>query len=89
MQFWEDQYENRIYTLKYESITINQEEETRKLIKYLDLNWEEACLSPQDNKKNVSTASAMQIRKKIYRGSSEKWKKFKPFLNDVFLRSKD
>ena len=89
MQFWEDQYENRIYTLKYESITINQEEETRKLIKYLDLNWEEACLSPQDNKKNVSTASAMQIRKKIYQGSSEKWKKFKPFLNDIFLDSKD
>ena len=89
MQFWEGQYENRIYNLKYESITINQEEETKKLIKHLNLDWEEACLSPQDNKKNVSTASTIQIRKKIYQDSSEKWKKFKPFLKDIFKNIKD
>ena len=84
MQFWENQYEKQIYNLNYETLVTNQDKETRKLIKYLDLDWEEACLSPQDNKRNVSTASVGQIRKKIYQDSSEKWKNFEPFLNNAF-----
>ena len=84
IQFWESQYEKQIYNLNYESLVTNQDKEIRKLIQYLDLDWEESCLSPQDNKRNVSTASIIQIRKKIYQGSSENWKKFKPFLDNIF-----
>ena len=84
MQFWKNEFNEKIYDLNYEKLTVNQEEEIRKLIKYLDLDWEDACLSPQDNKKNISTASFIQTRKKIYQGSSENWKKFKPFLKNIF-----
>ena len=38
----------------------------------------------QDNKKTVSTASNVQVRKKVYKGSSQQWLKFKPFLNGAF-----
>lgn len=86
MQFWENLYEKKIYNLNYETLVTNQDKETRKLIKYLDLDWEEDCLSPQDNKRNVFTASVSQIRRKIYQGSSEKWKNFEPFLNNVFKK---
>jgi|TARA_B110000238_G_scaffold144188_1_gene155507 tetratricopeptide (TPR) repeat protein len=89
MQFWEKNCGNRIYTLSYEMLTINQEVETRKLIKHLDLEWEETCLAPQNNKRSVGTASSRQIRQKVYQGSSEKWKKFEPFLNGVFNHLKD
>lgn len=86
MQFWEEQYGDRIYTLNYETLTINQEDETKKLIQYLDLKWEQECLAPQDNKRNVSTSSSSskQIRQKVYQDSSQKWKKFEPFLNGAF-----
>ena len=84
MKFWENHFDKKIYNINYESLVTNQDKETRKLIKYLDLDWEEACLSPQDNKRNVSTASVTQIRKKIYQDSSEKWKNFEPFLNNAF-----
>jgi tetratricopeptide (TPR) repeat protein len=84
MQFWEEQYGDRIYNLNYEALTMNQEDETRKLIQYLGLEWQEACLSPQDNKRSVGTASNKQIRQKIYQGSSQEWKKFEPFLNGAF-----
>ena len=86
MQFWENQYEKKIYNLNYETLVNNQDKETRKLIKYLGLDWEEACLSPQNNKRNVSTASVNQIRKKVYQGSSEKWKNFEPFLNNILKK---
>jgi Flp pilus assembly protein TadD len=84
MVFWTKSLSKRIYNLDYEQLTVNQESETRQLIDYLDLNWDEKCLSPQNNKRNVATASNVQIRKKVYRGSSEQWKKYQPFLNGAF-----
>ena len=84
MVFWTKSLSKRIYNIDYEQLTVNQESETRQLIDYLDLNWDEKCLSPQNNKRNVATASNVQIRKKVYRGSSEQWKKYQPFLNEAF-----
>jgi hypothetical protein len=83
MAFWQESFSNRIYDVDYELLTINQEDETRKLIQYLDLSWDEKCLSPQENKRRVATASNMQVREKVYQGSSQQWKKYKPFLNGV------
>ena len=81
MVFWTNTLSKRIYKLDYEQLTVNQESETRQLIDYLDLDWDEKCLSPQNNSKSVKTASSVQIRKKVYRGSSEQWKKYQLFLN--------
>jgi hypothetical protein len=81
MGFWGNTLSNRIYNLDYEQLTVNQETETRQLIEYLGLDWDENCLSPQNNKRSVTTASNLQVRQKVYQGSSEQWKKYQPFLN--------
>ena len=81
MDFWIRTLGKRIYNLDYELLTVDQESETRQLIDYLDLDWDEECLSPQNNTRSVATASALQIRQKVYQGSSEQWKKYQPFLN--------
>ena len=83
MEFWNKALKNKIYEVDYEALTINQENEIKKLIKYLELSWEESCLSPEKNERSVSTASNIQIRNKIFKGSSQKWKKYKPFLDGV------
>ena len=88
MEFWAKKLSKRIYNLDYELLTVNQESETRQLIEYLGLDWDEKCLTPQNNMRSVSTASNDQVRKKEYRGSSEQWRKYQPFLNgalDSFL----
>lgn len=84
MKHWRNMLDHKIYNLDYEALVENQENETRKLINHLNLDWESKCLSPQDNKKNVPTASTIQVRKKVYKGSSQQWLKFKPFLQGVF-----
>ena len=70
MKLWQSEYSDRIYHINYEELTTDQENQSRKLIKYLELNWEEACLSPEMNKRSVRTASQQQVRKKVYKGSS-------------------
>ena len=84
MEFWANKLSNRIYNLDYEQLTVNQESETLQLIDYLGLNWDENCLSPQNNTRSVATASNVQVRKKVYRGSSEQWRKYQAFLNGAF-----
>ena len=83
-QFWENSLGKRIYNLDYELLTVNQETETRSLINNLGLDWDEKYLSPQKNKRSVLTASNTQIRKKVYQGSSQHWKKYEPFLDGAF-----
>jgi tetratricopeptide (TPR) repeat protein len=84
MEFWTNMLSNRIYKLDYELLTVNQESETRQLIEYLGLDWDENCLSPQNNTRSVATASNLQVRQKVYQGSSEQWKKYEPFLHGAF-----
>ena len=84
MQFWHKEYGEKIYSLDYEKLTQNQEQETKALLKYLDLTWENRCLSPEKNERSVMTASQQQVRKKVYTGSNEAWHKYEPYLNDAF-----
>ena len=89
MNFWNKQFGDRIYNLNYEKLTENQEDETKKLIKYLGLEWEEKCLAPQNNTRRVHTGSTIQVRQKVYKGSSDNWKKFEVFLKGVFKNLDD
>ena len=84
MELWQSEYTDRIYNLNYEKLTTDQESETKKLIAHLGLDWEAACLSPHKNKRIVRTASQQQVRKKVFQGSSEAWRKYEPFLNNAF-----
>ena len=84
MEFWQEQFGKRIYNLNYDNLTVNQEKETRALLQHLGLQWEEDCLSPQNNKRSVRTASQQQVRQQVYQGSSQKWRKFEPFIGGAF-----
>ena len=83
MSFWHERFPDQIYDICYEDLTTNQEEETRKLLEYCDLDWDENCLNFHSNKRAVKTASALQVRKKMYQGSSEAWKKYEAYLQPL------
>ena len=56
-------------------------------MKYCELEWDEDCLNFHSSKRAVKTASASQVRKKMYQGSSEAWKKYEtniqPLINSL------
>jgi hypothetical protein len=83
MTFWHEMFPDQIYDLNYEALTENQEAETRKLLEYVDLDWEERCLDFHKTKRAVRTASAQQVRQKMYQGSSNKWRAYERHLNPM------
>ena len=84
MDFWHENLDIEIYDLNYDNLTNEQEIETKNLVNFLDIGWEDACLSPHSNKRSVRTASQLQVRKKVYTGSSDVWRKFEPYLDGIF-----
>ena len=83
MEYWHEKFPKKIYDFNYEALTKNQEEQTRKLFEYLEIDWEKAVLNFHKNDRAVQTASNTQIRQKIYQGSSQEWKNYKPWLQPM------
>jgi len=83
MSFWRERYPDSIYDLCYEDLTENQEKETRRLLEFCNLEWEKQCLDFHKLERVVKTASAAQVRKKMYKGSSESWRKYEKHLQPM------
>ena len=89
MDHWRQVLPGRFYEIKYEELTSNQEEETRKLLEYCELPWQEACLNFHNNKRAVKTASAYQVRQSMHTKSVDLWKRYgdglKPLLGNLYI----
>jgi len=84
MNLWNKNYTNRIYNIDYEVLVKNPVKEIPKLIRYLDITWEESCLYPEKNNRSVQTASSQQVRRKIYQGSSLDWENYRELIGEKF-----
>ena len=83
MAFWHQRFPGRILDVNYEHLTENQEADSRRMIAHAGLDWEDACLDFHQTRRAVMTASAAQVRRKMYRGSSEAWHNYEPWLGPL------
>ena len=75
-------YPGFIYDLNFEDFTNKPEIESKKLFKYCNLTWDKKCLEFYKRKDMyIRTASRIQIRKPIYKNSTDKYLPYKKFLN--------
>ena len=80
MKLWARLFPDKIYNLNYENLTTNQKTETQEILKFCNLEWDENCLNFHQSKTPVKTTSSMQVRQRMYQGSSEAWKKYEDHL---------
>jgi tetratricopeptide (TPR) repeat protein len=66
--------------LSYEELVGNLEGQARRLIEYCGLGWDDRCLDFHTTKRDISTASAMQVRQPIYRSALSRWQRFEPYI---------
>ena len=72
-----------IYDLRYETLIENPEETIRDLLEYCDLEWHDGCMAFHETKRSVRTASALQVRKPLYKSSVGYWKNYEPYLEEI------
>ncbi len=65
----------RFLEVDYESVVDDLEGEARRLIAFLDMPWDESCLSFHKTRRIVRTASVSQVRQPIYATSKGRWRR--------------
>jgi tetratricopeptide (TPR) repeat protein len=83
MSHWHTVLPGYIYDIQYEELVAEQETQTRKLIGYCGLPWDEACLSFYKSDRAVKTASDVQVRRPIYKSSVQLWKRYEKHLGPL------
>ena len=76
MAHWRNVLPLRMTEIDYEALVADQETETRRLLAFLDLDWDPACLDFHRNPRPVVTASHTQVRSPIYTGSVGRWRNY-------------
>ena len=83
MDHWRNVIPDSFMELDYESLVANQETESRRLIDWIGLDWDDSCLSFYESDRLIRTASITQVREPIYNRSVERWKAYEPWLPDL------
>ena len=86
MFFWHSKMPNYIYECHYEKLVNDPINETKKLINFCNLDWEDNCLDHTKNKTGIKTVSIAQARSPIYKNSvnlNEEYLKYLNFLNNI------
>ncbi|MDX8447815.1 tetratricopeptide repeat-containing sulfotransferase family protein [Mesorhizobium captivum] len=87
MAHWHKVLPGVVHDVRYEDFVADQEGQTRALMVYLGLPWDDKVLSFHETDRPVRTASAAQVRQPMYQGSVDLWKRYgnrlKPLLDKL------
>ncbi len=84
MRHWKAQAPIAIMDMHYERLVNDTEAAVRALLAFCGLAWNDACLDFHKTERTVHTASRLQVRKKIYTSSIDRWRSYEPFLGPLF-----
>ncbi len=83
MVHWHAVLPGQILDVCYEDVVADQEGQTRRLLEFCGLDWEDGCLAFHETDRTVLTASASQVRQPIYSQSVERWKRYERHLSPL------
>lgn len=87
MNFWKSRLPIEILDIQYEDMVNDLETSSKKLLSFVGLDWENACLDFYKTKRAVKTASLWQVRQPIYNSSVNRWipytKHLKPLIEEL------
>lgn len=72
-----------IYNINYEDLVLNQQDETRKVLEYCGLAWDDQCLTFHKSDRAISTASSQQASKPLYTTSVNRFIKYEKHLDPL------
>lgn len=84
MVHWHDLLPGFIHDIQYEDLVADQEAQSRALVDFCGLEWDDACLAFHRSARPVLTASAVQVRAPIHGNSVALWKRYESHLTPLF-----
>jgi hypothetical protein len=82
-ELWTEVLDIPTMNLDYEVLVANQEAETRRIIDFLDLPWDERGLEFHKSERVATTISYDQVNQKMYKSSSGRWTNYEKHLGPM------
>lgn len=83
MDHWRGVLRDRILDVAYEDVVADLAPNARRIINYLGLEWQDACIEFHKQDAAVTTASAAQVREKAHTRSVGRWRKYEQHLGPM------
>jgi tetratricopeptide (TPR) repeat protein len=84
LDHWIDVQPVRILEMHYEHLVGDLEGQSRRLIDFLGLDWDPACLDFHKTQRQVLSASQWQVRQPLYSSSVGRWRHYRQHLGPLF-----
>jgi tetratricopeptide (TPR) repeat protein len=83
MAHWKSVLDLPILEVDYERVVKDLEGQTRRLLEFVGLPWDERCVRFHENPRAVTTASQAQVRRPIYASSVGRWRHYVKWLEPL------
>ena len=83
MAHWDQVLPGFVLRVKHEDVVEDLETQTRRILDFCELPFEEACLRFHQTERSVRTPSSEQVRQPIYRSGLEQWRHYAPWLGPL------
>ncbi|GGO92589.1 tetratricopeptide repeat-containing sulfotransferase family protein [Stakelama pacifica] len=83
MDHWDRVLPGKVLRVAHEDVLDDLEGQVRRMLDYLGLPFEQACLDFHKTDRAVRTASSEQVRRPINRSGVGVWRNYEPWLDDL------
>jgi tetratricopeptide (TPR) repeat protein len=83
MEHWQATLPGTIHCIGYEALVANPLEQTRRLLDFCSLEWQDSCAEFHKNPAPSTTASAAQVRRPLYDSSVSQWRHYTQELGEL------
>lgn len=83
MDHWDTVLPGFVLRVQHEDLVADLEGQVRRMLEFLELPFEAACLDYHKTERNVRTPSSEQVRQPIYSTALEQWRNFEEHLDPL------
>jgi tetratricopeptide (TPR) repeat protein len=83
MRHWQKALDLPILEVSYEALVTDAEQQTRRMLEFVGLPWDERCLRFHESKRPVTTSSMQQVRRPLYQSSIGRWRHYERHLLEL------
>jgi tetratricopeptide (TPR) repeat protein len=83
MAHWDAVLPGKVLRVQHEELVQDLEDHVRRILDFVGLDFEPACLEFYKTERSVRTASSEQVRQPIYKEGIDQWRNFEPWLGPL------
>ncbi len=83
MDHWRATIDLPILDVRYAELVADPEAGVRRILDFLGLEFDEACLRFHESKRTVTTLSSAQVRRPVYKSSLARWKRYEKHIGPL------